>query len=256
MELDDIWEDEDPTIESVIREKLAEREEEGLVQHVDPFTVRVFSRNDKRISALVHLDVKHKRIKFSATLQHDPTILERSIQFVAKNIEPRFSNEEYAQILEDVYLQLKHLIMPEVLKKQGEDDRFEIETIGEDFTNFNLYLYYETMPIEEVSKLFEPYLEETFTRLIQVSNRIGEYITYAVGLFEVRTPIEMKLLQIRKQIFQAQFYHKTSRGRFADTHKQKFLKFKETAEKMFEEFRKEYPKVDTTIMNQLFGLLE
>ncbi|MHA1312617.1 MAG: hypothetical protein ACTSRB_01750 [Candidatus Helarchaeota archaeon] len=255
MDLDDIWEEEEPTIESVIQEELTEKEAQGLVEEIDPFTVRVLYKKGERISAIVHLDVKRKRIKFSVTFQHTPTIIERSIQYMAKNIENRFSNEDYARILEDVYLQIKHLILPDVLRKQGPDDEFDVETIGEDFTNYELSLYYETMPIEDVKKKFAPYLNKAFTRLIQVSNRVGEYITYAIGLFEVRSQIEMELLKIRNKIFQAQFYYETSRGRFAETHRSKYVEFKEEAEMLFEEFQKKYPKVDTTIINQLFDLI-
>lgn len=255
MDLDDIWEEEEPTIESIIKERLTEREAEGLVEEIDPFKVRVREKTEQHVTVIIHLDVKRKRIRFTATFQHDPTLLERSIQFIAgHHIEPQFTNEDFQKILEDVYLQVKHLILPEVLGKES-GDPFEIETIGENFTNFHLDLYYEDKPTEELNKKFDELLQTTFLRLIRTNNRVGEFLAYAVGLYEVRAPIELKLLELRQKIFQAQFYFETSKGRFAETQSPKYLRYKEEAQKMYEDFRKEYPKVETSLIDQLFRLI-
>ncbi|NHI93563.1 MAG: hypothetical protein EAX96_13835 [Candidatus Lokiarchaeota archaeon] len=226
-------------------------------EELDLFTLR-FRELQLLSETKVFYNTRNQSVDISTKLEHSVQTLESSIHVSCdrNNIFSIYNETEVPEILDDLFFQLKYLVLREIQQNPPKYEFTKIEEHStEDITTFCYQIPYYGKKFEELDELIREKLKRSFDLIYEYKVELGEYIIYSVNLYKIRPHIERKLLEIRKNIWSAQLYYMSS-GRFAGEQRHRYLKYLQDGKKLFEEFKTQYPEIDTTQITLLFELFE
>ena len=226
-------------------------------EELDLFTLRF---RDLQISSdtKVFYNTRNQTVDIYTKLEHSIQTLENSIHVSCdrNNIFSIYDETEVPEILDDLFFQLKYLVLREIQQNTPKYDFKKIEKHStEEVTTFCYQAQYINKEFEELNELIREKLQKSFDLIYEYKVELGEFIIFSVNLYKIRPHIERKLLKIRNSIWRAQLYY-MSNGRFAGEQKHRYAKYLQEGKKLLEEFKKEHPEIDTNQINSLFDLFQ
>ncbi|MHA1797417.1 MAG: hypothetical protein ACTSVY_03120 [Candidatus Helarchaeota archaeon] len=226
-------------------------------EELDLFTL-IFKNPETFSETKIFYNSREQTVDISTILEHSVQTLENSIHLTCErsNIFSIYNEKEIPEILDDLFFQLKYLVLREIQQKPPKF-KFKIDEqhSTEDFTTFYFKIPYNNIERDELDKLVREKLKNSFDIIREAKFDLGEFIIFSVNLYRVRPHIERKLLKIRNNIWKAQLYY-LSKGRFAEEQKHRYIKYFQEGKKLFQEFKKQNPMIDTSQIAQLFDLFE
>ena len=243
--------------EENVEKVLIKLAEEYNGEELDLFTLRFRNLQNNSVTKVFYNN-KKQTVDISTVLHHSVQAIERTIHATCErnDIFTIFNEKEVASILEDLFFQVKYLVLREI---QENPPKFNFEKeeneSTEDYTTFYFKIPYMNVTFEDLAIIIREKFNDSFKLVRDYNYDLGEHIIFSVNLYKVRTTIEKKLLKIRQAIWSAQFYF-MSKGRFAEEQKHRYKKYIQEGIKLFDEFKLEYPQIDTTSLTTLFDLFK
>jgi len=231
--------------------------EEFNGEELDLFTLRFRNIENNSITKVFYNN-KKQTVDISTVLHHSVQAIERTIHATCErnDIFTIFDEKEVANVLEDLFFQVKYLVLRKIQNNPPKFDFVKEENEStEDYSTFYNKIPYMNVEFDDLDKKIRETFNQSFNLIRDYNFDLGEHIIFSVNLFKVRTEIERKLLKIRQCIWSAQFYF-MSKGRFAEDQKHRYKKYIQEGIKLFDEFKFEYPQIDTTSLTTLFGLFK
>ncbi len=231
--------------------------EEFNGEELDLFTLRFRNIENNSITKVFYNN-KKQTVDISTILHHSVQAMERTIHLTCERNEifDMYDEKEVPVILEDLFFQLKYLVLREI---QENPPKFGFEKeeneSTEDYSTFYFKIPYMDVPFDVLDKTIREKFEQSFNLIREYNFDLGEFIIFSVNLYKLRPHIEKKLLAIRQNIWSAQFYY-MSKGRFAEEQKHRYKKYIDERKQLFEQFKIDHPNIDTTQISILFDLFK
>ena len=243
--------------EENVEKILIKLSEEFNGEELDLFTLRFRDVENNSITKVFYNN-KQQTIDISTILHHSVQAIERTIHATCERNEifDMFNEKEVPQILEDLFFQVKYLVLREIQQNPPKSgfEKEENEST-EDYSTFYFKIPYMDVEYEALDKQVRVKFEQSFKLIREYNFDLGEFIIFSVNLYRVRPEIEKKLLKIRQSIWSAQFYY-MSKGRFAEEQKHRYKKYIDEGIKLFDLFQLEHPQIDITQILTLFKLFK
>ena len=231
--------------------------EEFNGEELDLFTLQFRDVENNSVTKVFYNN-KKQTVDISTVLHHSVQAIERTIHATCErnDIFDMYNEKEVPALLEDLFFQVKYLVLIEIqnkLPKFGFEKEENEST--EDYSTFYFKIPYMNVEFEDLDKIIREKFDQSFKLIRDYNFDLGEQIIFSVNLFKVRPYIEKKLLKIRQSIWSAQYYF-LSKGRFAEEQKHRYKKYIQEGIKLFDEFTFEHPQIDITSLTTLFGLFK
>ncbi len=223
----------EPPIDRLLREK----EDEAIEKDDD---VLVFRSPDRNSTSKLIINRYEKTLSIETTLYHSTRMIDQNIYLVSNALSGKFTEDQIRDIIDDISARLRVIKLPNLLEKILYN--FKIVDKDEEYTKFSYVLSYdkEDLSYKTLRDKFETILMNSFELIYGFLMKIMFFIQTGLNEFILQPTIEMKLLGIRKILFQAKFYA-TMTGRFANNQRRISHSMRKEALELIENFEKEFP---------------
>ena len=220
------------------------RKDKNTVEFVSP---------DGLITTTLKLNEYNQTITLETKLMHGFSQLEGLVYSFAEELYNRYTDQVVRDIIEDIATQIKYILFPELFNNL---ERFELKDSMEHESTFECLIDYKDKPYEEIKEEVYSAIDDSFKMITQIHKQVQSFIEENINKYLQNPEIELKLLEIKKRLFQVQFYLSMT-GRFAEEQKHKAKRIYREAINLYEKFKADYPeeyRKYSELMDLLFGL--
>ena len=223
----------EPPIDRLLREK----EDEALEKDEDTL---VFLSPDRNSTSKLVVNRYEKTLSIEATLYHSTRMIDQNIYLASNILSEKFTEEQIRDIIDDISARLRTIELPKILQKIQYG--FKITDQDEEYTKFSYIISYEKedLSYKALRDEFETILMNSFELIYGFLMKIMLFIQTKLNEFLIQPLIEVRLLAIRKLLFQVKFYE-TMTGRFASDQRRIAQSIRKEALELIENFEKEFP---------------
>lgn len=223
----------EPPIDRLLREK----EDEALEKEEDTL---VFLSPDRNSTSKLVVNRYEKTLSIEATLYHSTRMIDQNIYLASNILSEKFTEEQIRDIIDDISARLRAIELPKILQKIQYG--FKITDQDEEYTKFSYSISYEKedLSYKALRDEFETILMNSFELIYGFLMKIMLFIQTELNQFLLQPLIEVRLLAIRKLLFQVKFYE-TMTGRFASDQRRIAHSIRKEALELIENFEKEFP---------------
>jgi hypothetical protein len=221
-------------IDRLIREKGSEAVD------IDGDTLE-FMAPDRNVTSKMIMNQRTREIHIESTLHYGARMIEQNIYFLSDILSGKFTEEQIHDIIEDISARLRLIELPALLEKPPQYN-FKIVDQDEEGTKFAYVIPYNDPKYDEYDALrkeVDAILVASFELVYNYVLKIRFFIEVELNKFLVEAT-EMRLLEIRKILFRAQFYTKMT-GRFANEQQRIAQSMKKEALVLISQFEKDFP---------------
>ncbi|MHA1266239.1 MAG: hypothetical protein ACTSRS_13485 [Candidatus Helarchaeota archaeon] len=222
--------------ESPVDRLIREKEDEAIEKDED---VLIFVSPDRKSTSKLIVQRDEKKLIIQTTLYHNTRMIDENIYLAANILSGKFKEEEIRDIIDDVSARLRLIEYPKMLEQI--EYGFEIIDRDENSTKFRRVISYENenLTYERLRDEFETILMRSYELIYGFLLKMSLFIQTELNQFLLHPEKEMKLLEIRKLLFQAKFYT-TMSGRFANDQQRIARSMRKEALELLAAFRKEF----------------
>ncbi|MBD3230847.1 MAG: hypothetical protein GF329_21900 [Candidatus Lokiarchaeota archaeon] len=184
------------------------------------------------------LDQDFYTITLETKLYHSFNQVQGTIYTLSQELYEKYSDETIREIIEDIATQIKYILLPKIFKNLK---KFELKETLDHESVFFYQIDYKDKPYEELKKEIYGMIDYSFKLILKIQEKIAEFIEKSIEQYLNNPKIEIKVLEIKKRLFQVQFYSSMD-GRFSDNHIRKAKRLFNEAQQLYEEFKKKFPK--------------
>lgn len=234
--------------ESPIARLIHEKESEAI--EVDGDTLE-FLAPDRNITSKMIVDRRIREIRIETVLHHGARMLEQNIYLSSEFLSGKFTEDQIHDIIEDISARLRLMELPELLRKPPQY-KFKIVDQDDEGTKFAYSIPFDSPTCEDYDALrkeVDAMLVASYELVYNYLLKMSFFVEVELNKFLVEET-EMRLLEIRKILFRAQFYTKMT-GRFANEQQRIAQSMKKEALGLINQFEKDYPKVAAERLPQL-----
>jgi len=225
--------------ESPIDRLLREKREDAYEIHEDD--ILEFLSPDRNSSSKLVVDKYKKELYIRTRLYHSARMIDENIYLQSNILIGKFTEEQIQSIIEDISSRLRQIELPEILQKIPYN--FVIAEEDENYTEFSYVLEYENIDsYDQLRSKTEAILVNSYELIFGYLMKMGLFIQVSLNQFLLQPEIEMKLLEIRSNLFHAKFYA-TMTGRFASDQRRIAQSMKKDALSLIAKFEKDYPDI-------------
>lgn len=238
---------EEPPVERLLREK-----EEDAIDNDDG--VLVFSSPDRQSTSKLRMDQSNQRLIIETTLPHSTRMIDENIYMASNILAGKFTDDQIHEIIDDISARLKHIQFP----KMFEEIKYGFQIIDKDaeYTKFAYFIpYNEELTYDSLRETFETVLMQSFELIYSYFMEMSFFIQTELNAFLMQPEVGLKLLEIRKLLFQAKFYT-TMSGRFAGDQRRIAQSMRKEARELLELFEKEFPETASTQVQEIKDFFE
>jgi hypothetical protein len=234
--------------ESPIARLIREKESEAI--DVDGDTLE-FLAPDKNITSKMIVNRRSGEVQIETVLHYGARMIEQNIYFLSEILAGKFTEDQIHDIIEDISARLRLMELPELLQKPPEY-KFKIVDQDEEGTKFTYAIPYDDPIYDDYNALrkeVDAILMASFELVYNYLLKMSLFIEVELNKFLVEET-EMRLLEIRKILFRAQFYTEMT-GRFANEQQRIAQSMKKEALVLISQFEKDYPAIAAEKLQQL-----
>lgn len=234
--------------ESPLARLIREKESEAI--EVDGDTLE-FLAPDKNITSKMIVNRRSRELRIETVLRHGARMIEQNIYLLSDILSGKFTEEQIHDIIEDISARLRLIELPELLEKPLQYN-FKIVDQDEEGTKFAYTILYDNPEYDDYNTLrkeVDAILLGSFELVYNFLLKMSFFIEVELNKFLVETT-EIRLLEIRKILFRAQFYTKMT-GRFANEQQRIAQTMKKEALVLISQFEKDYPAIASEKLQQL-----
>ncbi|NVM53090.1 MAG: hypothetical protein HWN66_05260 [Candidatus Helarchaeota archaeon] len=225
----------EPPVDRLLREK----EDEAIEKFEDALE---FLSPDRNSTSKLIVDGVEKKLHIETILHHNMRMIDQNIYLSSNILSGKFTEDQIREIIDDISARLRVIELPKMLQKIQYG--FKIVNQDDEYTKFSYSISYDKddMSYDILSTEFETVLMNSFELVYGFLMKIGFFIQAELNQFLVQPDVELKLLEIRKLLFQAKFYA-TMTGRFANDQRRIALSMKKEAIELINKFEGEYSDI-------------
>lgn len=226
------------------------REKESEAIEVDGNTLEFLSPDRNSVSKMI-INKRNEEIQIETVLHHGARMIEQNIYLLSDILTGKFSEEQIHDIIEDISARLRLIELPELLQKTTQYN-FKIVDQDDEGAKFAYSISYEKPEYEEYDALrkeVDTALMNSFELIYNFLMKMSFFIETELNKFLIDAT-EMKLLEIRKVLFRAQFYAKMT-GRFASDQQRIAQNMKKEALALITQFQEEYPEIASEKLQEI-----
>jgi len=226
------------------------REKENEALEVDGNTLEFLSP-DRNSSSKMIINKRYREIQIETILHHSARMIEQNIYFLSDILTGKFTEEQIHDIIEDISARLRLIELPELLQTTSQY-AFKIIDQDDEGTKFAYTISYENPEYEDYDALrnaVDKALMNSFELIYNYLMKMSLFIETELNKFLIEAT-EIKLLEIRKILFRAQFYAKMT-GRFASDQQRIAQNMRKEALALINQFQEEYPEIASEKLQEI-----
>ncbi|MHA1311206.1 MAG: hypothetical protein ACTSWR_04220 [Candidatus Helarchaeota archaeon] len=201
----------------------------------DKNTIEFFSP-DGLTSTTLKLYEDFKKVVIQTKLYHSFNQIEGAIFTLAQELYDKYSENTVRDIIEDIATQIKYLLLPKIFNNL---DQFQLKESMDYESTFIYQINYKEKNYVELKKEIYSAINKSFELIQNLQEQIGIFIEKNIKKYLDNPEIEVQLLEIKKRLFQVQFYTSMS-GRFAEEQRRKAKKIYKEAYDLYQKFKKNF----------------
>jgi len=197
------------------------------------------------------VDRRARELRIETVLYHGARMIEQNIYLSTEILSGKFTEDQIHDIIEDISARLRLMELPELLQNPPQY-KFKIVDQDEEGTKFAFSIPFDNPEYEDYDALrkeVDAILVASFELVYNYLLKMSFFVEVELNKFLVEET-EMRLLEIRKILFRAQFYTKMT-GRFANEQQRIAQSMKKEALVLISQFEKDYPAIAAEKLQQL-----
>jgi len=226
--------------ENPINRLIREKESEAI--EIDDDTLE-FLAPDRNITSKMIVNRRTREVRIETVLHHGARMIEQNIYLLSDILSGKFTEEQIHDIIEDISARLRLIELPELLQKPPQFN-FKIVDQDEEGTKFAYQIPFDNPEYNDYNALrkeVDAVLVASYELVYNYFLKMSFFIEVELNKFLIEAT-EIKLLEIRKILFRAQFYTKMT-GRFANEQQRIAQSMRKEALALIKQFEKDCPAI-------------
>jgi hypothetical protein len=200
-----------------------------------------FYSPDRITSTLLILNEDFNTFTLETKLFHSFNQIQGSVYTLSEElftIQEKHSEDTVREIIEDIATQVKYVLLPKIYDTL---EKFELKESMDHESTFFYQIDYKDKEYSELKQEIYNAIDHSFKLILKIQEQIATFIEKNIKKYIENPEIESKVLEIKKRLFQVQFYSSMT-GRFSNVQKRKAKVIYKEAMDLHENFKKQYPE--------------